>query len=234
MRCGEPGGSDRGGGPAREFGVGVQRAHDRAAPSGQVGHARQRVDEHVLSLVGRDRADAEQVAPRCGSGRRRRGVRARTSDDDAIGLRERAGDEFGAGPLAGRDHTPGGVQGLALPFGRSRAVPDPGQGARDHVRQHDDPETRRLRDQHPRCRDGEQSVDQHERVARERGHRPRDILSAVGRDMHHPDVEAPCSEGLADAPVVDVAAADALVIVDAVGHQEVQGRVRHPIHNVRS
>ena len=176
----EPGGSDRGGGPVREIGVGVQRADDRAAPSGQVGHARQRVDEHVLSLVGRDRADAEQVAPRCGSGRRRRGIRARTSDDDAIGLCERAGDEFGAGPFAGRDHAPGGVQRLALPFGRSRAVPDPGQGARDHVRQHDDPKTRRLRVEHLRRRDGEQSVDQHERVARERGHRPRDILPAAG------------------------------------------------------
>ena len=145
-----------------------------------------------------------------------------------------AGDELGAGPLAGRDHTPGGVQRVALPFGCSRGVLDPGQGAGDHVRQHDDPKTPRLRDQHLRCRDGEQSVDQHESVARERGHRPRGILPASSGDAQHPDVEAPSPQRPADAPVVDVAAADALVIVDAVGHQEVQGRVRHPIHNVRS
>ena len=113
-------------------------------------------------------------------------------------------------------------------------VPDPGQGAGDHVRQHDDPKTRRLRVQHLRCRDGDQSVDQHERVARERGHRARHVLPAAFCDEHHPDVEAPCSQRLADAPVVDVAAADALVIVDAVGHEEMHGRVRHPIHNFRS
>ena len=216
--------------------VAVQAAHAHAVP-GQVRGRRQRIEQHVVPLVGGHRGDAEQRPARRRPGREVGRVDAGLGDVDPVGRQRVQLQQPAAGPRAGRDDGGGGREDCAFPLPRlARAVGGRAMAQR-HVHEHDQPQPARLRHQHPGCRRGDQAVEQHDGAVgdplrrRRRGRRttPRRVAARSRARRARAPTSRPAASPRQTLAVIDVASARPGRVVDAVGYDDV-----HRLHSDRS
>ena len=198
---------------------------DAAAAPRQVGQRGQGREQHVVALVRADRRDAEQLAAVGGARRGGRGVGPGPGHLHAGGVQRVVVEQPGPAPLARGQHRRGRRQHRAL-TGTGRRGPL----AERHVQQHHHAQPRGRGDQHVGGRRGDQPVDQDDRAGGQSGEDPgqRRTRRRVRRRPRPGDrvlVHRPPGAGqpVADAPVVGVAPARPVRVVDAVRHDGVHG-----------